>query len=101
MEDSLSESVSKFKVGDKVKVVRYHEDSESAAKRYLDKYEVYLGGIVELVEIHSMTLYATYKGKKVILDPTEVELCKYKNTRLAKKMYPKARVSECGEWIYV
>lgn len=26
---------------------------------------------------------------------------KCKNTRLARKLYPDAEVSECGEWIYV
>ncbi len=31
----------------------------------------------------------------------DLEYCRVKATRLAKKMYPNVEVSECGEWVYV
>ncbi len=34
-------------------------------------------------------------------DEDELEFARCKNTRLARKMYPDAKISECGEYIYV
>lgn len=94
----MSEKVAKFKIGDKVRVTK---DNTIPSGYGLKK-----GDIVTILEVGNAsedginyTLIVSDDGN--YLFDTEVIHVRCKNTRLARKLYPKANVSECGEWIYV
>lgn len=96
----------KFKIGDKVEL---RKDSKYFFNRkpwiHTDEY----GTIFEVLadESNEDHIYgilwdsSSFKRSNCFLRAIDIQYPKYKNTRLARKMFPKADISECGEWIYV
>ncbi len=81
-----------FKLGDKVRCI----DNSNRAD-VIKKGKVYI-----ISEVRGSYYYLEEVNDNVYFVERRFELLtKCKATRLAKKLYPDAEVSECGEWIYV
>lgn len=91
----MSEKVAQFKIGDIVKIVKNECRSINS-----------IGDVGIITQIKGNGRHIrVFVEKRGYLHGT----CNYpsdlilrcKNTRLARKLYPKAEVTEDGEWIYV
>ena len=83
--------MSKFKVGDHVEIVR---GVSKGHKGVIDR-------VTSSKYMTSGKHVYSFKGSYVGYFDDDLEHSRVKNPRLARKMFPKAEVSEDGEWIYV